>query len=1068
MSTPLLLQTKFLIPRLVPSHLPRPHLVDLIRSNCEQRIILLTAPAGYGKTTLMVETVAALGRPVVWYQLDAGDNDPTTFIAYLVEGLCRIRPSSAEKSRRLLNSPNPPPPSQMLVFLLNELLEDMAFQWTLVLDDYHFVSNPVVHELAAVFLERHPSNMSAILSTRTTPPLPLSRWRARGQLAELRLEHLRFSHEESETWLNQVLPQLPHALTERLSVKSEGWGAGLQLAATLVAEKPLPEAEGLINNLSGAHPYIFHYLMDEVLDHQPPALQEFLLHSAILTQMDASLCELALGITSAQTHLETLQRENLFLIALDDQQRWYRYHHLFQEFLQDKLVRQSPQTLYRLCHQTGEYFLAVADYEMAAHYFLRAGEQSKAAQAILRFAPKYLESGRADILSHYLSQLGPAELQHQPELALYLGQSLRQRGLLGEAVVYLKQAFQGASDLDAVDIATLAMTELASLARSRGDYTEAQQRAARAVECSRSAGPAVRAFALMEQAKCEGFLNGMEQGYAIALHAIEAMRHAEDSVEPSQQAQLLRSLGQICWWYGNVSEAILHAEEALRRLSELESPLAADLMLLLATLYLYRHEYDGALKFGQRALDICQRLHAQELLSNALTVLGNVLTRVGRLGQAESCLRQAIDLASQLQAASYTQVMAGSYLAYNLVAQGRIDEAQQIAETALWPHENRAMVYEIYVCRSVLADIYLEKHEVIRAKQIFESLIEIGEARQYRIPLAMANFGLAYILLSEDNQERGLELAQKSLYLLESSRLWELYVDQKQRAVVVCQALEQIIPDNPFLRQVLQVLRSKVPDVTIIPTGQRPIRVQTFGSFRVFHNEAEIQPKMWGSAKARDLLAYFVTFRHEHIPLDKALDALWPSNERQSKTAFHTALYRLRQALNVGESTTRLIMVEMGDYRLDLSRFEIDVELFDQYIKKAQESDSKEAKKSYWAALDLYKGEYLNNLYYNWLLIERQRLSESHLQAMYRLGKLYTQVGDLEQAVTLHRRVVQFSPLWEEAHCEIMRILYQLGDRQGVIKQYRIMCDLLQQEIGASPLPSTRDLFQSLTQSFRP
>ncbi len=1068
MSTPILLQTKFLIPRLVPSHLPRPHLVELIRSNCEQRVILLTAPAGYGKTTLMVETVAALGHPVVWYQLDAGDNDPATFIAYLVEGLCRIRPGSAEKSRRLLNSSNPPPPSQTLVFLLNELLEDMPFRWTLVLDDYHFVNNPVVHELASIFLERRPPNMSVILSTRTTPPLPLSRWRARSQLTELRLEHLRFSHEESELWLSQVLPQLPHDLAETLSTKSEGWGAGLQLAVTLVAEKPLTEIAGLINNLSGAHPYIFHYLMDEVFDHEPPALQEFLLHSAILAQMDADLCEHALGISNAQSHLETLQRENLFLIALDDHRRWYRYHHLFQEFLLDKLDRQSPQTLYDLCSQTGTYFQSIGDYEMAAQYFLRAGEQSQAASAISRFAPKYLESGRADILSHYLNQLSSLELQCHPELALFLGQSLRQRGLLGEAVVHLKQAYQTAVALHTMDVATLAMTELASLARSRGDYTDAQLTAAQAVAISHSASPAARALALMEQAKCEGFLNGMEQGYAIALHAIEEMKRADDAVAPSQQAQLLRSLGQICWWQGNVGEAILHAEEALRRLPERESPLAADLLMLLATLYLYRHEYDGALDYGQRALDICQRLHAQELLSNALTVLGNILTRLGQLGQAESCLRQAIDLASQLQAASYTQVMAGSYLAYNLVAQGRIDEAQQIAETVLWPHENRAVVYEIYVCRSVLADIHLEKREITRAKQIFEALIEIGEARQYRIPLAMAYFGLAYTLLSEGNPTRGLELAQKSLRLLESSRLWELYVDQKQRAVVVCEALEQIIPDNPFLRQVLQMLRSRASHVAVMPAGQRPIRVQTFGSFRVFHDEVEIQPKMWGSAKARDLLAYFVTFRHEHIPLDKALDALWPSDARQSKTAFHTALYRLRQALNLDKSTTRLIMVEMGDYRLDLSRFEIDVELFDQHIKKAQESDNHEAIKSYQAALDLYKGEYLNNLYYDWLLIERQRLSESHLQALYRLGKLQSQCGHLEEAATLHRRAVQLSPLWEEAHCEVMRLLHQLGDRQGVIKQYEIICDLLQQEIGASPLPSTRNLFESLTQSSRP
>jgi LuxR family maltose regulon positive regulatory protein len=263
MRQPIVLHTKFLIPQFPPGHVARPHLVSLLSGYLEQRLIVLTAPAGYGKTTLAAETITALRYPTLWYQLDADDNDPATYLSYLVEGLCRTLPAIGEKLQQLLVHSGPHPADRALVILLNELLEHPAQNWVLVLDDYHVIHNPVVHALTATLFENQPPGMKFIIATRSQPPLPLARWRVRGRLTEIRSQHLRFSAQEVQEWTVRGNLLLAAPLIEKLVERTEGWGAGLQLALTLLMEEP-SDPQNLIERLSGSHPYVFNYLIEEI------------------------------------------------------------------------------------------------------------------------------------------------------------------------------------------------------------------------------------------------------------------------------------------------------------------------------------------------------------------------------------------------------------------------------------------------------------------------------------------------------------------------------------------------------------------------------------------------------------------------------------------------------------------------------------------------------------------------------------------------------------------------------------------------------------------------------------
>ena len=801
MSKTVLLQTKFLIPRTPGIHISRPHLTDKVLANLPEKLVSILAPPGYGKTTLMVDVVQQVNCPVVWYQLDEGDNDPATFISYLVEGLYRTLPDEIHDLRQSLHNGESLSPKQMLVLLINTLVEEER-DWLLVLDDLHLLSNAAVLQLVAELLENRPHCMQVMLSSRTTPSLPIDRWRARNQVTELRAGHLRFLHDEAHAWVQRAVPDIPADVVEALANKTEGWGAGLQLAITLLSEATSDDTENVVNNLGGTHPYIFHYLMEEIFDQQPSHIQDFLLQTSICHQLNTAICRDVIGFEAADAILEQLENDHLFLVRLDN--RWYRYHQLFQEFLQEKFFRQNSELANSLNRKLGQYHQNNQDDELALQHFLKANDQISASKLLEASAFAYIEQGRVDSLHHYLQQI--QHLNDNPILLYVMGYVLRHQGKLQSAIINLEKAYRIATAHADEGIASSALTQLASIARSQGDYTRANTLAAQATEECPNAPFHVRAQALMEQAKSKGFIEGMAHGYDLAQQAIEEMQHADSHLTSYQQAQLHLSFGQICWWYGNVNESIRQCELARTHVGELPSQLAAQNLAALAIPYLYQHQYDLALEYANRSLEICQELGLHEQLPTAYAVLGNVLTRMGRLVHAETCLRQAIELAQEIGAASYAQVMAGGYLAYNLVQQGRIAEAQQTAEAALLPHVGQTIVYEIYVCRSVLADTYLEQGREDQARSVFEELISVGEERQYRIPLSMAYFGLAYIYLRQEQHQPGIEHALRSLSLLEPTGTWELYVDQGERAEFVCQALSKELPNHIFLQQVLKAL----------------------------------------------------------------------------------------------------------------------------------------------------------------------------------------------------------------------------------------------------------------------
>jgi LuxR family maltose regulon positive regulatory protein len=1066
-----LLSTKFLLPRAGRGYLPRPHLVQWLDSHLEERLILISAPAGYGKTSILAEFLAHINLPAAWYQLDPSDSDPYTFMAYLIESLRRMPQvagmaddSIGANARALLESPQASiEPQQVMTVLINELSDRLADPYLVVMDDYHYITSLVVHQLVDFLLEDGPPSIHLIVSTRNDPPLSLARLKARGMLAELRASDLRFREEEVTELMLQEVPGLSIESLSLLNAKTEGWAAALQIVRSSLSGRDARLASEVISGLSGSQRFVFEYLTEEVFQRQPDEWQRFLLHSAVLTQMDATTCNAITQVNNAQQILEQLEEQNLFVTSLDTQHLWYRYHYLFREFLLSKLHREQPGLLRQLEIKAGQYYESISEWESAFQHYLHSGEVASAGRCACNFAADYVERGRTEALHHYLSALPREVLDDFPELVLQHGNVHWRMGKIGLAISAYEKAQLSFSSLSDFSGVSRALTHLAEVERSQGNYRAAESLATQALQTLPGDDHACRAEALMALAKSTGFLTGMNRGRSLAEQAVAESHLAGDQLSPLAKASFLQSLGQICWWYGDPQAAVKYTQEALRLAPDELSPMAAQAYILLVSPHLYWREFQQALSYAERGLGIAQALHLTELLPAAYTALGNVLTRLGEMARAETALRQSLELAGQLGTASYEQIMATGYLALNLCSQGRVDEAWQLAEGALWVYRGHPDTYEVYVCRSVLADTALEKGLFDKAEALYQQLVEVGERRQFHIPLALVYLGLAYIHLVSGRESSGVELADHALRLIEPSGAFQLFIDQGERCRVVCNALIQAGHQTLFVERVLENLPGRQRSVVINLSDPSAIVVRCLGSFSVQLGGQELNQERWVSVKARDLLAYFVTFRGERIPAEKAYEAIWSEKPGRSLTAFHTALSRLRNALRSQDPTPRYILTDAGDYHLDAARFNIDIDDFDAALANARAtSDDEVAARWLEHATDLYQGEYLQNLYYDWLFPERRRISQEYLGMLRQLADYHFAHDRFTRSLDLLHRALRLDNLLEDLHCQAMRVYAALGDRAGLMRQYQEMNDVLKDEMSIEPLASTQRLYHRL------
>jgi LuxR family transcriptional regulator, maltose regulon positive regulatory protein len=350
-----LLITKFTVPPVRSTLLARSHLLNILEQSRSAPLTLLSAPAGFGKTTLLSTWASQSTRRVAWLTLDEQDNDPTRFWAYVIAALRKAGSSVGEAAEASLHFPQPSLLTGALTSLINDLTA-LAQDTALILDDYHLIREQAIHDSLQFVLDHHPSCPHLVLAGRVDPPLALARLRARGQVVEILETDLRLRGEEAVRFLTQVMNlSLSEEDIGRLKRRTEGWIAGLQLAALSLRRHD--DVSAFIRAFAGSHRFILDYVQEEILEPLPEDQQRFLLHTSVLDQMNADLCQALTGEPASQQMLESLERTNLFLVPLDEERRWYRFHTLFREVLLARLQATQPEQVSRLHREAALWYL---------------------------------------------------------------------------------------------------------------------------------------------------------------------------------------------------------------------------------------------------------------------------------------------------------------------------------------------------------------------------------------------------------------------------------------------------------------------------------------------------------------------------------------------------------------------------------------------------------------------------------------------------------------------------------------------------------------------------------------
>jgi LuxR family transcriptional regulator, maltose regulon positive regulatory protein len=421
-----LVTTKLALPPARPALVPRPRLMDRLEAGLQRKLTLIAAPAGYGKTTLVSAwhaTAPGSAWPLAWLSLDVGDNDVARFWSYAITALQTLHAGLGADALALLQSPQPAPLTTVLTLLINALAA-LPAPVALVLDDYHAITAPAIHQSLTFLLEHQPPQLRLVIISRVDPPLPLMRLRARGELTEVRAADLGFTTDEVETLFNQLLGlRLAAEEVAALAARTEGWITGLVLVAH--ALPGYANAAAFIRELAGSHRFILDYLVEDVLQQQPSHIQRFLLDTAILDQLTASLCDaLLLGDDArpdaaySQLVLDELERKNLFLVPLDGQRRWYRYHQLFAEMLRSRAQQLQPQRLPLLHRRASSWYVQQGLILEAVDHALAAGDMEQAAGLVEQIAQATFLRGEVRTLLGWLSALPEAIVHARPLLSL--------------------------------------------------------------------------------------------------------------------------------------------------------------------------------------------------------------------------------------------------------------------------------------------------------------------------------------------------------------------------------------------------------------------------------------------------------------------------------------------------------------------------------------------------------------------------------------------------------------------------------------------------------------------------
>ena len=764
----ILLKTKLHRPTPHKNLVVRRHQLDRLQDGLDntRNLSLLAAPAGFGKTTLLANWLQQLDSPCAWLSLDEDDNDPVVFWHYILAALQTVNPALGQASEKMLRTALPPTIKEFMIPLINDLYNNLQ-KLVLVLDDYHTITEPDIHESLTFLINNQPETLHLVISTRVDPPLPIARLRAQGTLTELRSEDLRFSVDEVANYMNESMQlSLSRNDCRMLEERSEGWAAGLQLAALSMQKRH--DVTTFIKAFGGSHQYIMDYLADEVLYAQPSEIRDFLMETAILERLTAPLCAAVTGRGDSADLLEKIRRQNLFLSALDDTGDWFRYHQLFRDLLESRLIHSyHPEKIKEMHLRAGRWYADHALHNEAVRHAFNARDYKLAADLIEASYTDMISEGRVTTLVHWHDQLPESIQKERPQLAIHLGWSLFLNAQFPRAHPILEAAYRRIKSMPASDERDALQGEvaatLATMISLYGDLTQAQNMAQEAL----------------------------------------SLLPASDLIS---RARALRVLGVVAGQMGDMASSLAYFMEGSELALQAGNRfLTAEILSQLGVSYQHLAQLDQAVAVYQRILSLDKDSENFAPASMGYLGLAEIEIERNHLDQAETYLRMSIQLCKQ---GGIGYAMRPSYYLMAIVQAARGDHQQALQELCIAEtlyggagSRERAASLAWYLVR-----VYLLLDDVESAWQWAVEGIEGNGAGLEALPFLLREqrqVTLARVLLSRGRKGEAVAMLEKVLRTASEGERTARLIDANLILAQVYQGCGDARKALPYLQQAL-------------------------------------------------------------------------------------------------------------------------------------------------------------------------------------------------------------------------------------------------------------------------
>ncbi len=810
-----ILLTKLHVPPLRSVFVHRPRLIGRLTAEPNALLTLICAPAGYGKTTLVAEWLQSLQSNFAWLSLDESDNDPRRFLGYLLAALRQIDAAIGRAVEPLLQSPQPPPGDVILTALVNEIAA-VPQPFILVLDDYHLIHTPPSYQQLSFLLEHQPPQMRLVIITREDPPLPIARLRARGLLVEIRQDDLRFSLEECASFLNKVMSlNLPSADIAALERRTEGWIAGLQLAA--LSMRGRDDLSPFVEAFTGSSHYVLDYLMEEVFRRQPADVQDFLLRTSVLDRLSGPLCDAVANRTDSRGLLDRLEHANLFVMPLDQPRTWYRYHRLFAELLRQRLHTTEAVSETELHRLASVWFQAEGSFPEAISHALAASDWEQAAGLIQDNSVQLLRRGELMTLLAWLRPLPDAVIRARPELCRDYGWALTLTGRFGDADAYLRQAEAAAQDSEAL-LGTVLVARAYHL-RVRGDNPQAIECARRALAILPQTDSLSRGLAALTLGLAywtDGVFQESERAF------MEVDRAAQQSGNHYARLTALTYLAMIQAVYGRLHQAA----ELCRQVIQVggQSPAVAPAHVELGALLYEWNDLQAASEHAQIGIEQSQRIGNPLIQSDGYRTLAVIQQSLGQPDAALSMLRRADELAEGQQVSPRTRMRNAACHVQIALEQGDLSAAQFWVEQVTEPTDASLL----YPCLGLApVRLLLARREKTEAMERLDGIYEAAHQRNCGVGMVEVR---ALQALAADTPGDSLRFLGEALQRAQPEGMIRTFVDKGEPMTAL---LERLKPQSGELKPYLLTLlgafgegsEARKSQPLVEPMSERELRI---------------------------------------------------------------------------------------------------------------------------------------------------------------------------------------------------------------------------------------------------